>query len=105
MCVNAILHWKYSVQVNFPAMGEDAFRLLSFNMKVQSEFPGKLWTGQQLLGWLSLKGQLFSIFQIFGINFLVNFLEILEKLVKIDPRELNPKSPIFFFPPKNQQNH
>lgn len=84
-------------------MGEDAFRLLSFNMKVQSEFPGKLWTGQQLLGRLSLKGQLFSIFQIFGINFLVNFLVILEKLVKIYPTELNPKSSIFFPPQKTNK--
>lgn len=73
---------------------------LFFNMKVQSEFPGKLWTGQQLLGWLSLEGQLFSIFQFCGINFLEIFLEILEKLVKFTPRELNPKFPNFFFPQK-----
>jgi hypothetical protein len=84
-------------------MGEDAFRLLSFNMKVQSEFPGKLWTGQQLLGWLSLEGQFFSIFQFCGIKILVNFLEIFEKLVKIYPRELNPKSPFFFSPQKTNK--
>jgi hypothetical protein len=85
-------------------MGEDALRLLSFNMKVQSEFPGKLWSGQQLLGWLSLEGQLFSIFQLFGINFLVNFSEILEKLVNL-PERIKSKIYQFFFPPKNWQNH
>jgi hypothetical protein len=83
-------------------MGEDAFMLLTFNMKVQSEFPGKLWIGQQLLGWLSLEGQLFSIFQFCGIKLLANFSEIVEKLVKFYPRQLNPKFPNFFFPPKNQ---
>jgi hypothetical protein len=56
-----------------------------------------------IIGLIIFEGQLFSIFQIFGINFLVNFLEILEKLVKIYPRELNPKSPIFFPPQKTNK--